>query len=107
MIVAGAIFHIDIRTGDRTIVSSSAMGTGPVFGNPTTLAFDASDLLLVGDQVHDGVFSVDGRSVSGGAAAVPVPGTMVLFGMSMFGLARILHGAKKSLIDGLLQHSLF
>jgi DNA-binding beta-propeller fold protein YncE len=45
------ISHIDVITGDRTLVSASTRGTGPNIENPLGVAYDSfKDMLLVADN---------------------------------------------------------
>ena len=58
-----ALFLVDTDTGNRTIVSSSSVGSGPNFGFPLGLSFDlAGDILVIERGVGSSVsrlFKVD------------------------------------------------
>ena len=49
----GAIVAVDLATGERTILSDSTTGTGPVFQFPTGIAVDGTRVLVV-DQRRSG-----------------------------------------------------
>jgi hypothetical protein len=50
----GGVIRIDPVTGDRTAVSSNAIGTGPDFDDPFSLALEADGDILVANFVGDG-----------------------------------------------------
>jgi sugar lactone lactonase YvrE len=85
----GAIFRIDPATGARTLVSSNASpGTRP-FEDPSSIAFDATGKLIVGDPGAQGgsgaVFRVDPATgarevLSSGDRFVDPTGVVVLNG---------------------------
>ena len=55
-----ALFSIDLSTGDRTIVSSSTVGTGPDFESPWGIVLDsAGTTAYVMDASVDALFSID------------------------------------------------
>jgi outer membrane protein assembly factor BamB len=56
-----AIFSIDPVTGDRIVVSSSALaiGTGPVFSRPQSVVVKADGNLVVADGATGSLFLVD------------------------------------------------
>ncbi len=53
------MFRVDPVTGDRTIVSDAATGTGTAFVFPTAVAVEADGSLVVVDGGLDAVFRVD------------------------------------------------
>jgi streptogramin lyase len=55
----GAIFRVDLSTGNREIISSSDVGSGPEFVSPIDLAVDSSGAIVVSDGNAHTVFRVD------------------------------------------------
>lgn len=66
-----AIVHVDPATGDRTIVSSSSVGTGTNFVLPTGITLEASGHILVSDLALQGLVRVD--PVSGDRTVLSSP----------------------------------
>ena len=72
-----ALISVDVATGTRTVVSSSIVGTGPVFSLPVGVATDDRGDVFVLDQTLDAVVKVElgtgARTVVSGCAEAPDP----------------------------------
>lgn len=81
--VLKAVVRVHPITGDRTIVSDSATGSGPAFSGPQGIAVEADGNLVVADQFLDAVVRVDwitgDRTIVSNADVGMGPG---LFGVS-------------------------
>ena len=58
----GAILRVDPVTGDRTIISDDATGSGVGFGSPDSIAVGADGDVVVTDVYLNAVFVVDPNS---------------------------------------------
>ena len=53
------ICGVDPATGDRSLISSSTIGNGPLLGRPEWIIVDLNGELLVQDDVMDTIFRID------------------------------------------------
>lgn len=56
---ADAVVRVDPITGDRTIISDSSTGSGPVFWGPQGIAVEADGNLVVVDPIRDALIRID------------------------------------------------
>ncbi len=71
----GAVIRIDPLTGDRTILSSNSIGSGPVMTSPRGVAVEAGGSLLVADYATHSILRVDpatGDRTAAGSMAYPL-----------------------------------
>lgn len=54
----GAVFKVDPATGDRTVISSASVGSGPLF-NPMGITLDDAGRILVSDVVENRILRID------------------------------------------------
>src|SRR4029079_4636004 len=57
--LGSSLFVVDKSTGDRTVISSASVGTGPVMDRPLELAFEAGETALVTEASADSLFRVN------------------------------------------------
>ena len=69
-----AIFRVDPNSGDRTVVSSNTVGTGPMLASPTSLALEADGSILVSTR-FDFVYRVDPATGNRTEVSGPSQGT--------------------------------
>lgn len=70
---------VDLTTGDRTVLSSSSVGTGTLFGSPVGLARESSGSILVGENRSPGkIFRIDAATAAEIAAAAQATGAFAL-----------------------------
>ena len=70
-----AVLEVDTLFGDRTIVSSNSVGTGPSFVSPQTIWPRPDGQLLVGDVTAGAVFLVDPATGDRSTLSDPSTGT--------------------------------
>jgi len=57
---SGVVVHVDVATGDRTLLSSRSRGTGPLLNDPRGgLAVERTGEVLIGDQALRAIVRVD------------------------------------------------
>lgn len=53
------VFLVDASSGNRQLISSATIGTGPQFSRPTVVVVEGDDSLLVGDANLEAIFRVN------------------------------------------------
>ncbi|MFH0793675.1 MAG: hypothetical protein V2A74_06540 [bacterium] len=106
MVLADKVFAIDIATGNRSILSSSTVGSGPVMGLLTGITIENSNSLLVAGSASLGSLFRVNRTTGDRAlitaipsGGIPAPGlprglalensNSVVVGLGMDGIARV------------------
>ena len=59
---SNSLYRVDPKSGDRTVLSSSSRGSGPVFVNPHNVAVDNDGGILVFDDGMRALLHVDPSS---------------------------------------------
>jgi sugar lactone lactonase YvrE len=60
--VLSAVVHVDAATGDRTVLSSAGVGTGPALAFPTGIAIRSDGDLFVFDKNPPALFRIDPKT---------------------------------------------